>query len=117
MLLNCGAGEDSWEIIVQQGDKPVNPKGHQPWIFIGRTDAEAEAPVFKPPDAKSWLTGKDPDAGKDWGQEEKGVAGDVIVILHHWLKGHEFEQILEGSKGQGSLACYSSWGHKELDTA
>ena len=70
MLLNCGVGETSWESLGQQGD-PVNPKGDQPWIFIGRTDAEAKAPILWPPDAKSWLTGKDPGSGKDWGQEEK----------------------------------------------
>ena len=79
MLLNCGAGEDSLEIIVQQGDKPVNPKGYQPWIFIGRTDAEAEAPMLWPPDEKSQLIGKDPDTGKDWGQEEKGLEDDEVV--------------------------------------
>ena len=66
MLLNCGVGEDSWESLEHQGDQPVNPKGNQPWIFIGRTDAEAEAPILWPPDAKSPLIGKDPDAGKDW---------------------------------------------------
>ena len=71
--------------------KPVNPKGNQPWIFIGRTDAEAEVPILWPPDAKSWLTRKDSNAGKDWGQEEKGATGDEIVVWHHWLNGHEFE--------------------------
>ena len=69
----------------------VHPKGNQPWIFIGRTDAETEAPILWPPDVKSWLTGKDPDAGKDWGQEEKGVTEDEMVVWHHWLNGHEFE--------------------------
>ena len=72
--------------------KPVNSKGNQSWIFIGRTDAEAEAPILWPPDAKSWLTGKDPDAGKDWRQEEKGMTEDKMVGWHHWLNGHEFEQ-------------------------
>ena len=72
MLLNCGAGEASSESLGQQGDQPVNPKGNQPWIFIGKTDAEAEAPILWPPDVKSRLIGKDPDAGKHWGQEEKG---------------------------------------------
>ena len=71
--------------------QPVNPKGNQSWIFIGRTDTEAEAPIFQPPDAKSWLIGKDPDAGKDWGQEEKGMTEDKMVGWHHWLHGHEFE--------------------------
>ena len=97
--------------------KLVNPKGNQPWIFIGRTDAEAEAPILWPPDVKNWLIGKDPDAGKDWGQEEKGVAEDEIVRQHHRLKGHEFEQILGDGGGQESLVCCNSWvGHAELDT-
>ena len=72
--------------------KPVNPKGNQSWIFIGRTDAEAEAPILWPPDVKSWLTGKDPDAGKDWMQQEKGVTKDEMVGWHHWLNEHEFKQ-------------------------
>jgi len=95
--------------------KPVNPKGNQPWIFIGRTDAEAEAPILWPLDEKSRLIGKDPDAGKDWGQEKKGVAEDEMVRWHHWLNGHEFEQALGDSEGQGSLACCCPWGPKELD--
>ena len=96
--------------------KPVNPKGNQSWIFIGRTDAEAEAPKLWPPDVKSWLIRKDPDAGKDWRQEEKGTTEEKMVGWHHWLTGHEFEQTLKDGKGQGSLACCSPWGHKELDT-
>ena len=72
--------------------KPVNPKGNQPWIFIGRSDAKAEAPIFWPPDAKNWLICKDPDAGKDWRQEDKGAAEDEMVGWHHWLDNHEFEQ-------------------------
>ena len=72
--------------------KPVNSKGNQPWIFPGRTDAEAETPILWPPDEKNWLIGKDPDAGKDWGQEEKGETEDVMVGWHHWLSGHEFDQ-------------------------
>ena len=95
--------------------KPVHPKGNQSWIFIGRTDAEAETPVLWPPDAKSWLPRKDPDDGKDWGQEEKGVTEDEMVGWHHWLHGHELEQILGESKGQGSLVCCSPWGYKESD--
>ena len=71
--------------------QPVHPKGNQSWIFIGRTDAEAETPILWPPDLKSWLIWKDPDAGKDWGQEEKGTTEDEMVGWHHWLKGHEFE--------------------------
>ena len=96
--------------------KSVSPKGNQPWKFIGRTNAEAEAPRLWPPDAKSRLIGKDPDSGKDWGQEEKGVAEDEMVGWHHWLNAYEFEQTLGDSGGQGSLACCSPWGHKELDT-
>ena len=94
--------------------KQVNPKGNQPWIFIERTDAEA--PILWPPDAKSRLIGKGPGAGKDWGQEEKGVTEDEMAGQHHWLIGHEFEQALGDGEGQGSLACCSPWGHKESDT-
>ena len=96
--------------------KPVNPKGNQPWIFTGRTDAKAETPILWPPDAKSWLTGKDPDAGKDWGQEEKAATEDEMVGWYHWLSGCEFEQTLGDSEGQGSLVCYSSWGRKKSNT-
>ena len=94
--------------------KPVNPKGNQPWIFIGRTDTEAEAPILWPPDVKRWLTGKDPDAGKGWGQEEKGTTEDEMIGWHHQLYGHEFEQAL--GDGQESLACCSPWGRKESNT-
>ena len=94
--------------------KPVHPKENQCWIFFGRTDAEA--PILCPPNAKSWLIGKDPDAGKDWRQEEKGMAEDEMVGWHHRLNGHEFEQALGDGEGQGSLACCRSWGHKESDT-
>ena len=96
--------------------KPVHPKGNQPWTFIGRTDAETEAPILWPPDVKSQLTGKDPDAGKDWGQEEKGAAENEMVGWHHWLNGHEFQQSLRDGDGQRSLACCGSWSLKELDT-
>jgi len=96
--------------------KPVSPKVNQPWIFIGKADAEAEALIFWPPDAKSQLTGKDPDPGKDWGQEEKGMAEDEMVGWNHWLNRPEFEQTPGDSEGQGSLACYNSWSCKELDT-
>ena len=92
--------------------KPVNPKGNQSWIFIGRTDTEAEAPILWPPDAKNWLIWKDPDARKDWGQEEKGTTEDEVVGWHHRLDGLEFEQALEVGDRQGS----SSWGLKESDT-
>ena len=95
--------------------KPVNPKGNQRWIFIGRTDAEAEAPILGPPDVKNWLIGKDPDAGKDWGQKEKGVTKDEMVRWHHQLNGHEFVQAPGDSEEQGSLVCCSSWGRKESD--
>ena len=96
--------------------KPVNPKGNQPWIFIGRTDAKAEAPILWPPDVKSWLIGKDPDAGKYWGQEEKWVTEDEMVGWHHRLNEHEFEQTPRSSEGQGSLECWSPWARKESDT-
>ena len=95
--------------------KPLNPKGNQPWLFIERTDAEAEAPILWPPDAKSWHTGKDSDAGKDWGQEEKGTTEDKTVGWHHWLNEHESEQTPGDSEGQGSLGCCSPWGSRELD--
>ena len=96
--------------------QPVHPKGDQPWIFIGRTDAEAEALILWSPDAKSWLIGKDPDAGKDRGQEEKGTAEDEMVGWHHRLNGHEFEETLGVGEGQGGLASCGSWGQKESDT-
>ena len=92
--------------------QPVNPKESQPWIFVGRTGAEAEAPVIWPPDVKSQLIGKDPDAEKDWGQEEKRVTEDEVIGWHHWLNGHEFEQTLRDSEEQGSLVCCSSWGRR-----
>ena len=84
MLLNCGVGEDSWEI------QPVHPKGNQSWIFIARTDAEAETPILWPPDTKNWFIWKDPDVGKDW-RREKMATEDEMVGWHHWLNGHEFE--------------------------
>ena len=90
--------------------QPVNPKGNQPWIFIGRTDAEAEAPILRLPDSKSQIFGKEPDVGKDWRQEEKGTTDDEVVRWHHHLSIHEFEQALEDSNGQGSLLCCSPWG-------
>ena len=87
--------------------KPVNPKGNQPWIFIERTDAEAAAPIPWPPDAKSQLTRKDPDAAEDWGQDKNDVTEDELVGWHHWLNGHEFEQAPGGCEGQGNLVCCS----------
>ena len=95
--------------------KPVNPKGNQPWIFIGRTDAEAEASILGPSDAKSQLIGKDLDAGKNWGQEEKKVTEDEMVGWHHWLNECEFEHTLEDNEGQGGLAGCIAWGCKESD--
>ena len=103
-FLNCGSGEDSFESLLDYREiKPVNPKGNQSWIFIGRTDAEAEAPVLWPPDVKNWLTGKDPEAGQDWRQEEKGTTEDGMAGWHHRLNGHEFDQAPGDGKGQGSL--------------
>ena len=95
--------------------KPVNPKGNQSW-FIGRTDDEAEAPILWPPDVKNWLLRKDPDAGKDWRQEEKGMTEDEMAGWYHWLDGHEFEQAPGVGDGQGSLCC-SPWARRELGTA
>ena len=96
--------------------KPVNLKGNQPWIFTGRTDAEAEAPILWPPDANSRLLGEDPDAGKDWGQEEKGTTEHEMAGQHHWCSGHELRQTKGHGEGQRSLVCCSPRGHKELDT-
>ena len=96
--------------------KLVNPKGHQSWILIRRTDAEAEAPILWPSDGKSLLIGKEPDAGKDWMQEEKGMTEDEMVGWYHQLNDHEFWQTLGDSEGWGSLACWSSWSHKESNT-
>ena len=96
--------------------KPISPKGNQSWIFIGRTDAEAETPKPWPPDVKNWVTGKDPDAGKYWRQEDKGTTEGVMVGWHHWFDGHKFEQAPGVGYGQGSLACCSPWGCKESDT-
>ena len=90
---------------------------HLPWVLIGMTDAEAEVSILRPPDAKSWLIGKDPDASEDWGQEEKGATKDEMVGWHHGFNRHEFEQTLGDSEGQGSLACCSPWGCKESDTS
>ena len=96
--------------------KLVNPEGNQSWIFIRRTDAEVEAPILGPPYVKKWLIGKDPDAGKDWRQEEKRMPEDEMIGWHHWLNGHEFGQTQGDGEGLASLACCSPWGQKELDT-
>ena len=114
-----------WTVILQKtldsplGCKeiePVHPKGNQSWIFIGRTDAQAETLILWPPDVKNWLIGKDSDAGKDGRQEEKQVREDEMVGSHHCLDGREFEQVPGIGDGQGRLACCSPWGCKELDT-
>ena len=114
-----------WTVVLEKtlespldckGIKPVNPKGNQSWIFIGRTNAKAEALVLWPSYAKNWLIGKDPDAGKDQRWEEKGTTEDEMVGWHHWLDGHEFEKAPGVGDGQGSLACCSPWGRKESGT-
>ena len=120
MLLNC-AGEDSWESFGEQGDQTSQSPGksflnmHWCWICIDAmmTDAEAEVPIPWPPDAKNWLTEKDPDSGKDWRQE--GKTENEMIGWHHQLDGHEYEQAPGAGDGQGSLVCCSPWGHKELD--
>ena len=95
--------------------QPVHPKGDQSWVLIGRTDAEAETPILWPPDMKNWLIGKDPDAGRDWGQEEKGMTEDEMAGWHHRLNGREFEWTPGVGDGQGGLACCDSRGRKESD--
>ena len=95
--------------------QPVHPKGNQSWICIRRTDVEAETPILWPPHVKSWLIWKDPDAGKDWGQEEKGTTEDEMIGWYHQLDGHECEQALGVGDGQGSLTCCCPWGCKESD--
>ena len=95
--------------------QPVNSKGNQSWVFIRRSDAEAETPILWPPHVKSWLIGKDSDAGRDWGQREKGTTEDEMARWHHWVDGHGFEWTLRVGDGQRGLACYDSWGHKESD--
>ena len=114
MLLNCSVLKRTLESPLDCKEiQPVHPKGNQSWIFIGRTDAEAETPILWPPDGKKWLTGKDPDAGKDWRHEDKGTTEIEMVGWHHRLNGHEFEQALRVGDGQGDLACHSPWGRKE----
>ena len=116
MVLKCGV-ENSLESPLDFKEiKPVNPNGNQPWIFIGRTDAEAETLVLWSPHAKCWLIGKDSDAGRDWRQEEKGMTEDEMAGWHHRLYWCEFEWTPGVGDGQGGLACCNSWGHKESDT-
>ena len=115
MLLSCGAGEASWKSLGLQGG-PTSPFWRdQPWDFFGRNGAKAETPVLWPPHAKSWLIGKDSDAGRDWGQEEKGTTEDEMVGWHHWLDGHESEWTPGVGDGQGGMACCDSWRRKESD--
>ena len=113
-----------WTVVLEKtlesplGNKEihlVHPKGNQSWVFVGRTDAEAETPILWPPDMKNWLLGKDHIARKDWRWEEKGMRENEMVGWHHQLDGHEFEHTLGVGDGQGSLACYSPWGCKEPD--
>ena len=99
-----------------KGFQPVNPKGNRSWIFIGRTDAEAETLILWPLDVKSWLIGKDLIAGREWRREEKGTTEDEMVGRHHWLDGYESEQASGVGDGRESLSCCSPWGCKELDT-
>ena len=112
---HCGVLEDFWESLGLKGDQTNQPTENQSWIFIGRTYDETEAPILWPTDVKNWLFGKDPDAQKDWRQVEKRIAEDEMVVWHHWLDGHEFEQALGVDDEQGSLACCSPWGCKESD--
>ena len=121
--MNCWAGwlissnQDCWEKYQQpQICRWYHSRGNQPWLFIGRIDAEAEAPILGQPDGKNWLTRKDPDAGKDW-KQEKGVTEDEMVECTQWLNGHEFEQAQGDGEGLGSFSCCSPWGRKESDTA
>ena len=115
MLLNCGVGEDSESPLDCKEMQLVHSKGDQFWLFFERNDAEAETPVLWPPHVKSWLIGKDSDAGRDWGQEEKGTTEDEMAGWHHWLDGRELEWTPGVGDGQGGLACCNSWGHKELE--
>ena len=116
--------EEFWTVVLEKTlespldfkeIKPVNPKGNQSWIFIGRTDAETETPILWLPDVKDWLIGKDPDAAKDWRQVEKRETEDEMVGWYHQVNGHEFEQAAGVGEGQGSLAYCSAWDHKESD--
>ena len=111
-----GVGEECECPLDCKEIQPVHPLGNQSWIFIGRTDAEVKTPILWPPDVKNWLIGKDPGAGKDWRQKEKGMTEDEMVGWHHQLNGHEFNQVPGVGDGEGSLVCCSPWGHKELDT-
>ena len=112
----CGILEKTLESPLDCKEiQPFHPKGDQSWMFTGRTDAEAETPILWPPHVKSWLIGKDPDAGRDWGQEEKGTTEDEMAGWHHQLNGHEFGWTPGVGDGQGGLACCDSWDSKESD--
>ena len=112
MLLNCVLEKTLESPLDCKEIQPGNPKENQSWIFIGRTDAISETPIVWPPDAKNWLIRKDPDAGKDYRQEDKRTTEDEMVRWHHWLTGHEFGQALGDGDGQGSLTCCSQWVSK-----
>ena len=116
MCLNCGVGEDSWKSLGLQGEQTSQSYRKSTLNILLKTDAEGEAPILWLPDAKSRLIGKDPNGGKDWRQEEKGMTEDEMAGWHHWLNGHEFEWTPGVGDGQGGLACCSSWGPKESDT-
>ena len=116
MLLNCGLEKTLESPLDCKEIQPVHSEGDQPWDFFGRNDAKAEDPVLWPPHAKSWLIGKDSDAGRDWGQEEKGMTEDEMAGWHHRLDGHESEWTPGDGDGQGGLACCNSWGRKESGT-
>ena len=115
MLLNCGVGKTLESSLDCKEIQPVHSE-YQPWDFFGRNDAKAETPVLWPPHAKTWLIGKDPDAGRDLEQEEKGMTEDEMAGWYHWLDGRESEWSPGGGDGQGGLACCDSWGRKESDT-
>ena len=114
MLFKCGVGDNSWESFGLQGDPPVHPKGDSSWVFIGRTDVEAEAPILWLSDMQNQHIRKHSDAGKDL-RQEKGATEDELAGWHHWLEGHEFEQALGVVDGQVRLTCCSPWGCKESD--
>ena len=116
MLLNCGVEKTLESPLDCKEIQPVHPKGSQSWILTERTDSVAETPILWPPDAKSWLIGKDPDAGEDWRQEDKRMTDDKMVAWHHQLNGREFEQAPGDGEGQGSMANRRPWDHKGLDT-
>ena len=115
MLLNCGVGETLESPLDCKEIQPVHPKGDQSWVFIGRTDVEAETPTLWPPDVKSWFIWKDPNAGKHWGQEEKGMTEDEMIGWHHRLNGHGFGWTPGVGDGQGGLVCWGSWDCKESE--